>query len=87
MKIKNRGYVLPVAIGVLVLISLGLLMFTSWSEPKEIDSSAENNQVAATVLTDDATLDNDSAAIDAQLKALDDSGADVDSSLNDTSSI
>lgn len=97
MKIKNRGYIVPVAIGVLVVASLGLLMFSNWGGKKVTEKTGvSNTPVTPTTTTnvsnrqsasDDATLDADSVNIDAQLKALDGSNSDVDSSLKDTSSI
>lgn len=88
---------MPVAIGALVLASLGLVTF-SWlggskkrapvkRNVKEIVASTTNNILKKSMATDDATLDDDSAAIDAQIKALDGSNSDVGASLNDTPSI
>jgi hypothetical protein len=96
MEIKNRGYVVPVAIGTLVLASLGLMIFSWLGGQKKIDDAKVVPNATTTIsddldrkasATDDVTLDDDSAIIDAQIKALDDSAADINSSLNDTSSI
>jgi hypothetical protein len=97
MQIKNKGYVIPVAIGVLVVASLGLLMW-SWlstgSDKKAVDEN--NNPAASSTLSakwnqpninDDASIDEDSASIDAQIKALDKANADVETGLNDVSTI
>lgn len=88
MKSKNKGYVVPVAIGVLALASLGLLFF-SWSNTPSKNDDSKNTESAMSrpVMNDDATLEDDSANIDAQIKALDNSSADVDTSFKDTSSI
>ena len=98
MKITNRqkgGYVVPVAIAVLVLASIGLLGF-SWFGGSKEQKDAKKDQVVAVnnvassteqkvnSASDDATLDNDGAAIDAQIKALDKDSADITSGLSDT---
>ena len=96
MKLKNRGYIVPVAIGVLVVASLGLLFFSWWGgsqKPKASVANQENNSPAANAArarltaNDDTTLDADSAAIDSQINALDGSNTDVNTSLSDTSTI
>jgi hypothetical protein len=93
MEIKNKGYVVPVAIGILVIASLGLLVL-SWfggaqkTQPTvTVPSESNNDGVKQPLANDDATLAADSANIDAQLKTLDSNNADVNSGLNDTSSI
>lgn len=97
MKIKNKGgYVVPVAMGVLVVASLGLLIFSWWGRSQTINNTSVVQKETSTtsslsnkqsLMSDDATLDADSATIDAQIKALDDSNVDVGNSLNDSSSI
>lgn len=95
MKIKSRGYVVPVAIGVLVVASLGLLLSSWWSKSQKKDLPLVSSQKTASstaqilnkksLANDDATLDADSAAIEVQIKALDNSNLDVDGGLNDSS--
>ncbi|HAO64847.1 TPA: hypothetical protein DCQ44_02595 [Candidatus Taylorbacteria bacterium] len=96
MKTNKNGYILPVAIAVLVIASLGLLLF-SWlskSDKSNIadDNSKQSSSVTSTTTgqssaTDDATLNNDSTTIDGQIKALDNDNSSIDSSLNDKSTI
>lgn len=98
MKTKNKGFVVPVAIGILVVASLGLLAMSWWSGGQKVSpkvepvqnpvSSADTSNVSAlSTANDDQTLDADSANVDAQIKNLDSSSADIDSSLNDQSTI
>jgi hypothetical protein len=46
-----------------------------------------NNTWKSSSANDDATLNSDSANIDAQIKTLDSNNSDINNSLNDTSSI
>ncbi len=90
MSSKNQGFVVPVAIGVLVLASLGLI-FYSWFNQKNtmgntIKTESSKN-VSQKTLSDDKSLDSESAAIDSQINNLDNNSADINTSLNDTSSI
>lgn len=97
MTSKKSGYIVPIAIGILVVASLGLLLFSWLAAPSksvapEVKTTASSTNASNTAATqasanDNATLDNDSAAIDAQIKALDSNNADVNAGINDTSSI
>lgn len=99
MNIKNKGYIVPVAIGILVVASLGLLLFSWWGRPSNVDDGKSDivstlggetdlsTLGAQSKANDEVTLNIDSANLDAQLKALDDSDVDINNSLNDTSSI
>ncbi len=102
MHANKKGYIVPLAIGILVVASLGLL-FTSWwnnkhkaatpvaSTTTKTEPAAPTNQeqvqAKASSASDDQTLDNDSASIGAQLKSLDSTNADVDASMNDKSGV
>lgn len=83
-------------IGILVLASLGLVIF-SWSGSKtKTQTVAKPKQVATTTpavtkpqppAVDDVTLDNDVLIIDDQVKSLDGNYSDINAGLSDTSSI
>ena len=94
---KKGGYIVPVAIAVLVVASIGLLTASWWNgskkevaTPKNIPTQTVTNPVAnhpvvaASTANDDQTLDSDGTAIDKSLKGLDGANVDITSSLNDT---
>lgn len=98
MQSKNKGYVVPVAIGVLVVASLGLLVFSWWgnsknevsttmTQPKESKNISTSTTYIDTSASDDTTLEKNSVEIDSQIKALDDDNSGVDISAKDESTI
>ena len=89
MKNKNKGYILPVAVGVLVIASLGLLLFSWGKDPKTEERLGANNKNASTTseVKSESSLESDEAEINASLKALDDANVNIDGGINDKSSI
>jgi len=96
---KKGGYIVPVAIAVLVVASIGLLTASWWNgskkevaTPKNIPNQnqtatnpvANHPAVVVSTANDDQTLDSDGTAIDNSLKGLDGANVDITSSLNDT---
>lgn len=100
LSLKKGGFIVPVAIAVLVVASIGLFSFSWWRGAKKeaVTPKLEENTVQANINTEtssqtksktvsasnDGSLDSDSSAIDAGLRGLDESSVDVNSSFNDT---
>ena len=93
---KKGGYVVPIAIAVLVVASIGLLTASWWNGskkevvvPKNTQNQTATNPVAnnpaiVSTANDDKTLDSDGVTIENSLKGLDGANVDITSSLNDT---
>ena len=95
---QKGQYVVPVAIIILVIASIGLILFSWWgttnkkspTSTKSTQATSTNQKVriqpATTVskANDDATLDKDGANIQTGLNGLDKAITDVNGSFNDT---
>ncbi len=94
---QKGNLAVPIAIVVLVIAALALIAFSWWGKgAKEEDPATkaanateqnrgvQNKPTVDVAANDDQTLDKDGASIDASLKSMDNSNADINSSLNDT---